>query len=240
MNYTQAEEAKQRRKEEKKAAREGLLVERAEDDVSPDDGPSDKGSPTEPQTKHEAPLLLNPDLPNLKAVLEKADVVLLVLDARDPASYRLPHVEELVSANEKAKLVFIINKIGAYPCRIPTQLLKLIMSDLVPRESLVAWATHLRTQYTTFLFRSATSFIPKTPLNDPKLKGKAKETADDATGAEALLEYLGQRAAVTQSENLQVAIVGLTNVRSHSLHLHCQFLLKHPTDSPANPLSLIH
>jgi hypothetical protein len=113
LSHAQAEETKQRRKEEKKAAREGLLVERAENDVSLDDGPSGTGSPSEGQNKHEAPLLLNPDLPNLKAVVEKADVVLLVLDARDPVSYRLPHIEELVSANEKAKLVFLINKIGA-------------------------------------------------------------------------------------------------------------------------------
>lgn len=90
----------------------------------------------------------------------------------------------------------------------------LVMSDLVPREALAAWAKYLRTEHVTFLFRSASTFLPKTPINDPKIKGKAKETADDAIGADALLEHLGQCATVAQSEFLQVAVVGLTNVCS--------------------------
>lgn len=76
---------------------------------------------------------------------------------------------------------------------------------------------HLRRHHATFLFHSASSFLPKTPSNDPKAKGKAKESADDAAGADALLEYLGQCAGRVQSENLQVAIVGLTNVSPHSV-----------------------
>jgi nuclear GTP-binding protein len=86
------------------------------------------------------------------------------------------------------------------------------MPDLVPQEALTAWVTQLRIQHATFLFRSASSFLPRTQLNDPKAKGKAKESADDAAGAETLLEYLGQYAGRIESETLQVAVVGLTNV----------------------------
>ena len=78
---------------------------------------------------------------------------------------------------------------------------------------LTAWAKHLRKQHTTFFFRSASSFLPKTPLNDPKAKGKAKESVNDAIGADVLLKYLGHCAGTVQSETLQVAVVGLTNVR---------------------------
>jgi len=109
----QAEETKQRRKEEKKIAREGLTVDGSQDaDIEQEllaVGPSSKISPEE-----HAPLLLNPDLPNLKAVLDKADVILHVLDARDPVSYRLLHIEDLVFANEKSKLVFVLNKTGMF------------------------------------------------------------------------------------------------------------------------------
>ena len=108
----QVEEEKQRRKEEKKSAKEGVLVEKADSDGTSSPPPGNSSSSTA-QMKDEAPLLLNPDLPDLKAVLEKADVILHVLDARDPASYRIPHVEDLTSAKEKTKLVFVLNKIGA-------------------------------------------------------------------------------------------------------------------------------
>ena len=67
--------------------------------------------------KDEAPPLLNPELPDLKAVLGKADVVLHVLDARDPASYRLSHVKELTSAEKKTELVYVLNKIGVWSLR---------------------------------------------------------------------------------------------------------------------------
>jgi hypothetical protein len=90
-----------------------LLVEEVEDD-RPDDHTDSKTSSSGPQLKDEAPLLLNPDLPDLKAVLEKADVVMHVLDARDPTSYRLPHVENFAKANGRTKLVFILSKIGTH------------------------------------------------------------------------------------------------------------------------------
>ncbi|KAF8592744.1 hypothetical protein K439DRAFT_1626085 [Ramaria rubella] len=189
----QAEEEKQRRKEEKKAAREGLLVGAGErnDDVNLEDGPS--GLSSKSQLEDEAPLLLNPDLPNLNAVLKKADIIIHVLDARDPNSHRLPHMEEL-AANRKTKLVFVLNKI-----------------DLVPRENLVTWVKHLRAQRSTFLFRSASFFLPKTLLNDPKAKAKSKEIVNDSLGSAALLEYLGQLASEDKTKILQVAVVGLTN-----------------------------
>lgn len=71
-----------------------------------------KDSSLQKQNEDEAPMLLNPDLPSLKAVLEKADVVLHVLDARDPHSFLVPHIEEFVSENKKGKIVYILNKIG--------------------------------------------------------------------------------------------------------------------------------
>jgi len=60
-----------------------------------------------------APLLLNPDLPHLAAVLDKADVVIEVLDARDPLSYRSLALEARVASKEGQKLLLVLNKIGA-------------------------------------------------------------------------------------------------------------------------------
>ena len=90
---------------------------------------------------------------------------------------------------------------------------------------LTAWAKHLRRDNPTFLFHSASSFLPKTPLNDPKAKGKAKESADDAVGTGTLLEYLSQCAGRVLSETLQVAVVGLTNVSRTQQHSRFFFML---------------
>ncbi|KIJ37431.1 hypothetical protein M422DRAFT_260103, partial [Sphaerobolus stellatus SS14] len=102
---------------------------------------------------------------------------------------------EIVAKNKHSKLIYVLNKI-----------------DLVPRETLSVWLKELRTQHPTFLFRAASTFLPKQPLMDPKAKGKAKESVEDAIGSKALLEYLGQRAQAKKGdEALQVAVVGLTN-----------------------------
>ena len=59
-----------------------------------------------------APLLLNPELPHLAAVLDKADVVIEVLDARDPLLYRSRVLEARVASKEGQKLLLVLNKIG--------------------------------------------------------------------------------------------------------------------------------
>jgi nuclear GTP-binding protein len=60
----------------------------------------------------EAPVLMNPDLPTLEAVIEKSDVVIEILDARDPLAYRSSHLEELVKSKTEKKLLLVLNKIG--------------------------------------------------------------------------------------------------------------------------------
>ena len=65
------------------------------------------------EEEEEAPVLLNPDLPNLLSVLEKADVILEVLDARDPLAFRSKHVED-IAAKKGKKILFVLNKIGGY------------------------------------------------------------------------------------------------------------------------------
>ena len=53
----------------------------------------------------------------LHRVVDDADVILLVLDARDPAGCRSRLVEEEVKRRESEgkRLVFVLNKIGAQP-----------------------------------------------------------------------------------------------------------------------------
>jgi nuclear GTP-binding protein len=62
-------------------------------------------------TEEDAPTLLNPDLPSLQAVIDQADVVLHVLDARDPLPYWSSSVEESTSKAGK-KTALVLGKIG--------------------------------------------------------------------------------------------------------------------------------
>lgn len=67
----------------------------------------------EEEEEEEAPVLFNRELPNLLAVLEKADVIMEVLDARDPLAFRSKHIEDIAVEKGK-KLLFVMNKIGEF------------------------------------------------------------------------------------------------------------------------------
>ncbi|OCH85868.1 P-loop containing nucleoside triphosphate hydrolase protein [Obba rivulosa] len=78
----------------------------------------------------------------LHKVIDESDIVILVLDARDPEGCRSRLVEEEVRRRESEgkKLVFVLNKI-----------------DLVPRENAQQWLKYLRHSTPTLPFRSAAS-----------------------------------------------------------------------------------
>ena len=67
----------------------------------------------EEEEEEEVPVLINPDLPTLQSVLERADVVLEVVDAKDPMVFRSEHIEQLAKDAEK-KVLLVLNKIGEY------------------------------------------------------------------------------------------------------------------------------
>jgi len=77
-----------------------------------------------------------------KTVVDAADVVLYVLDARDPMGTRSKEVEQAVMAADRSskRLIFILNKI-----------------DLVPPPVLRAWLIHLRRSFPTLPLRASKS-----------------------------------------------------------------------------------
>ena len=111
----QAAETKEKRKEEKQAAK--LAAAEAKDDTQPAAGPStitDKKGIIQPagSDDEDAPILLNPEYPHLRAIFGKSDVILYVLDSRDPLSFRSSHIENLVCEKPEQRLVFVLNKAG--------------------------------------------------------------------------------------------------------------------------------
>ncbi|WVQ97322.1 hypothetical protein IAU59_004433 [Kwoniella sp. CBS 9459] len=102
----------------------------------------------------DVPDLIDTAIPTLQDALDRADVVVEVVDARDIMGGRSGHVEGLVREAE-GKIVLLINKI-----------------DLVPREALQAWLSKI--DIPAFLYKSAFSTQPaasssKTPAPVPSI-----------------------------------------------------------------------
>ncbi|KAI0722001.1 P-loop containing nucleoside triphosphate hydrolase protein [Cerioporus squamosus] len=152
--------------------------------------------------EEEVPVLINPELPNLKAVLDAADAVVEVLDARDPLAARSAHLEELAREGGK-RVLLVLNKV-----------------DTCPREAVEAWAAALRTQHPAVLFRAASACLPVSTTDAPakgKGKGKERERADDAWGLDSATALLGRWAEEHKGDKpFTVAVVGVTNVGKSS------------------------
>ncbi|RXN39634.1 guanine nucleotide-binding -like 3 [Labeo rohita] len=81
-----------------------------------------------------------------KKVIEESDVIVEVLDARDPLGYRCPQLEEMVLKHEgKKKLLFILNKI-----------------DLAPKDNVEKWLRYLEAECPTFLFKASMQLQDRT------------------------------------------------------------------------------
>jgi len=139
-----------------------------------------------------------------KKVVEAADVVLQVLDARDPLGSRCREVEQAVMGGCQGgkRLVLILNK-----------------ADLVPRENLQAWIKYLRNEYPTIAFKASTQ--QSTKLGHAKIKMKQVElplTTSKCVGADTLLALLGNYCRNQDIKTaIRVGIVGMPNVGKSSL-----------------------
>ncbi|KAM6979737.1 guanine nucleotide-binding protein-like 3 [Aplochiton taeniatus] len=143
----------------------------------------------------------------LNKVIDASDVIVQVLDARDPLGCRCPQLEEAVLQREgNKKLVFLLNKI-----------------DLVPKENLEKWLWCLQQQFPTVAFKASTLLQDKT-VQDKKSRMMTAKGAVDQTkgvachGSSCLLQLLEDYANGTQRESpLKVGIVGFPNVGKSSL-----------------------
>jgi len=141
-----------------------------------------------------------------KKVVQAADVVLEILDARDPLGSRCPQVEEAVlAARPMKRLVLVLNKI-----------------DLIPKENAEAWLKYLRNEFPTVIFKASTQSQTDN-LSQVALKGKAAPSADmlkssKCLGADMLMTLLasyGQNQSVRKA--IAVGVVGFPNTGKSSI-----------------------
>lgn len=152
------------------------------------------------------------DLSNLSSfykefnkVLESSDVLIEVLDARDPLGTRCEEIEKAVIASgPKKRLILLLNKV-----------------DLIPNDNLKAWLKYLRNEFPTIAFKSSTQKqksklgrINKDVLNATESMLKSSK----CLGANALMKILGNYCRNSGIRTaINVGIVGYPNVGKSSV-----------------------
>jgi nuclear GTP-binding protein len=130
-----------------------------------------------------------------KQVVDQADVVLYVLDARDPESTRSKDVERMVmaAASGGKRLILILNKI-----------------DLIPPPVLKAWLVHLRRYFPTLPLRASGPAPNAQTFNHKALTVQSTS----ATLFKALKSFA---AAKQLKRAISVGVIGYPNVGKSSV-----------------------
>jgi nuclear GTP-binding protein len=143
---------------------------------------------------------------DLLKVVNSADVVLVVLDARDPEACRSEKLETEIRSSGK-RLVFLLNKI-----------------DLVPAEVVEAWLAFYRKIAPTLAFKAcltgAGKAARKNPLTMGPIRGNEEvyQSSSANLGADKLIQLLKQYSRNDLgTASLTVGIVGFPNVGKSSI-----------------------
>ena len=149
----------------------------------------------------------------MRKVVENADVLLEVLDARDPMGCRSLQTERMLMRAGK-KVVLILNKI-----------------DLVPKSNVLAWLKHLRHDFPTLAFKASTqsqrnnlsqgaaAFDSRSnSRNNGSSSKDAISGGAEAIGAGALLQLIKNYSRnLNLKTSITVGIFGAPNVGKSSL-----------------------
>ncbi|KAK0561536.1 nuclear GTP-binding protein nug1 [Tilletia horrida] len=148
----------------------------------------------------------------LKKVISLSDVLLQVLDARDPLGSRSLGTERLIRSQGK-RIVLVLNKV-----------------DLVPQENVLAWLKYLRHDFPTLAFKSSTQMQRNNLAQKHVGSGGGGGGGSSATslaphqqtqaalGAQSLISLLKNYSrSLNLKTSLTVGIFGAPNVGKSSL-----------------------
>lgn len=143
----------------------------------------------------------------LKKVIDECDVVLQVLDARDPNGCRCSQVEQKILANPKKRLILVLNKI-----------------DLVPAEAADKWVRFLKREFPTIAFKSSTQHQKS---NISVFGGRFNLKSDSSKDVSSISSCLGAQQLIQLLKNycrnkdiktsITVGVIGYPNVGKSSL-----------------------
>ncbi|KAJ2455872.1 nuclear GTP-binding protein nug1 [Coemansia sp. RSA 2336] len=134
-------------------------------------------------------------------VVQHADVILQVLDARDPLGTRAPQIERMIMDANK-RIILILNKI-----------------DLVPRDVVNKWLTYLRHEFPALAFKASTQDQRKN-LGQAAAGSKKAASLNTAVcvGADSLIQLLKNYSRNQKIKtSITVGVIGFPNVGKSSL-----------------------
>ncbi|KAJ2664166.1 nuclear GTP-binding protein nug1 [Coemansia sp. RSA 1200] len=136
-------------------------------------------------------------------VVQNADVILEVLDARDPLGTRAPQIERMIlDAGANKRIILILNKI-----------------DLVPRDVVEKWLTYLRHEFPTLAFKASTQEQRRNLGHAVSgTKKAATLSTSECVGADSLIQLLKNYSRNQKIKtSITVGIIGFPNVGKSSL-----------------------
>jgi nuclear GTP-binding protein len=149
-------------------------------------------------------------LRSLKKVIESSDVILQVLDARDPLGTRIhPAIESGILSHFDKRMVLVMNKI-----------------DLIPKSNVGEWLTYLRRSHPTVALKAGTTQSRSNESGKSSGVGQAKGenalSSSMAVGVDGLLQLLKNYARASGERKssktcITVGIIGYPNVGKSSI-----------------------
>jgi len=147
-------------------------------------------------------------LRELKKVIDASDVLLQILDARDPVGTRISTmVENTILSHYDKRMVLVLNKI-----------------DLIPKDAVQGWLTVLRRSHPTVAMKAGTnqSRSNETKSTVGRAKGDGALQSASGVGVEGLLQLLKNYARSSGEDkksksSITVGIIGYPNVGKSSI-----------------------
>ena len=148
----------------------------------------------------------------LDQVIENSDVILEVLDARDPLTCRNKELENKIKSGKNSKkIILVLNKI-----------------DLIPVQNAIDWQKYLSNEFPCILFKSNTQTqstnLSQSNLFDKNLKSQKDYISEvlkgnKSIGGEELLNILKNYSRIDSNtkSNIVVGVIGIPNVGKSSL-----------------------